>query len=185
VIAYTSFPGAPCSFVSAAAPTQNDSIITYMPIYCYESSSGGCTTTHTDTIGQLAAGTYTLSFELISTNAPGPCGSQTYLLKAIQPVTFTVTQGTTGINDAPSATVKVYPNPVFDFVIFSLTDNEPAQAEVTVLNSSGAVVKDLRLETNPGEMLHGVDLSHLSEGIYFYTIKSHEQLLSGKLVITD
>ncbi len=185
LVAITSYPGGPCSFVSSYPNTQSDTVITVKPIYCYESASGGCTTVDTHSIGPLPAGNYRVSLELISTNAPGPCGSQTYLLKAIGWADFTVTQGATGINSEPAATVKVYPNPVFDFVIFSLTNNRPAQAEVRVLNSGGAMVKDLRLETNPGEQLHGVDLSGLSEGIYFYTIKTQEQLLSGKLVITD
>jgi len=185
LVAITSFPGGPCRFESAYANVQNGTTITVKPIYCFESGSGGCTSVDTHAIGQLPAGNYRISFEFISHNNPGPCGSEPYLLKAIELLDFTVVQGTTGIKDDAAATVKVYPNPVFDFVIFSLSNDEPEQTEIKVLNSSGAVVKDLTLETNPGEQLHGVDLSNLGEGIYFYIIKTKEDLLSGKLVITD
>lgn len=185
VVAILSFPGGPCNYYGSYPPTLSNGTITFSTLYCYESNSGGCTTIDTLTLGKYAPGDYSLSFEVLSYATASPCGSPGLVLRAIGSLDFTVTQGTTGIKDAPAATVKVYPNPVFDFVIFSLTNDKPAQTEIRVLNSSGAAVKDFTLETNPGEQLHGVDLSHLSEGIYFYTIKTKEQLLSGKLVITD
>jgi len=185
VIAITSFPGGPCSFVSAFSPTQSNNTITFMPIYCYESGTGGCTSTDTHSIGQLSAGDYRLSFELISTNAPGPCGSQTYLLKGIELLDFTVTGGTVGMESEATTIQKIYPNPISDFVMFSFENKAQTDLEIKLLNANGITVKDLMLQAQAGRVNKRIDVADLDKGIYFYMIRTKEIFLSGKLVITD
>lgn len=86
-----SFPGGPCSYVSAYPIQVNNNTITVSPIYCYESNTGGCSLTDTIPLGQYIPGNYTVSFELISTNTAGPCGSLSYMLRDIETFNFTVT----------------------------------------------------------------------------------------------
>ncbi len=86
-----SFPGGPCSYVSSYPVQVNNNTITAQPIYCYESNTGGCSLTDTIFLGQYAPGNYTLSFELLSTNTAGPCGSLSYMLRDIETFNFTVT----------------------------------------------------------------------------------------------
>jgi len=185
VVAITSYPGAPCSFINAFTPTQNGNTISFMPIYCYESATGGCTTTDTHSIGQLSAGNYRLSFELLSTNAPGPCGSQQYLLKGIELLDFTVIQGTTGIESEAISIAKIYPNPVSDIVTFSLTSTVPTNSEIKILSAEGKVVKKLILKPDVAEIKQSIDISNLPNGVYFYSINAEKQILSGKLVVAN
>lgn len=177
----TTYPGGPCSFVSAFPMTQSNDTIIFDAIYCYESNGPeACSTTDTFAIGQLSEGNYVIRFRLTSTAQGGPCGSLSYMLRDIEIHPFTVGNGTVGIGSAASAVAVVSPNPVTDRVYFSFERN--GAAEVTLFDISGKAVKTQKFE-QAGNTPLMLDVADLSANVYFYRIKTETHTFTGKLVI--
>jgi len=182
VVATTSYPGGPCTYFGEYPATVNNDVVTKQAIYCYESGTGGCTLTDTFSFGPLPAGSYRLSFELLSYTNPSPCGSPGIMLKAIKQLPFTV--GTTGIEHVQTNIATIYPNPVSGFAIFSFLNHQPNEAEIQILDTRGRLIKTFRQEGETGEAEIRLDISDFKTGIYFCRIKSGKQIASGKLIIS-
>lgn len=92
-----------------------------------------------------------------------------------------VTMSTTSVKNtmANTANVKCYPNPATSVINITSTGNEPMTMQVFSL--SGQVVSTKKF--NGGTQ---TDLSHLVDGMYFYSIRNTrgEVLLHDKLVIS-
>jgi len=178
VVATTSFPGGPCSLFSSFNPTRSNDTVIVEGIYCYQGSSGGCTSTDTFSAGVFAAGDYVVRFRLTSTNTAGPCGSLSFALKDIEIHNFTVGNGTTGVEDVKNELVSAYPSPASDAVNFSFGENVQ-DAEISIHDISGALVQTMTI----GGASLKMDVSGFPAGIYFYTVASAKKSVSGKLVI--
>ena len=84
-------------------------------------------------------------------------------------VTFTVA---TNIIDQATSNIKLYPNPTMGVLNIG-TDTE---AEIYIYATDGSLVGNF-------SMIHNkrIDLSHLSNGIYFVKVKSEDQVVTRKV----
>lgn len=87
--------------------------------------------------------------------------------------------------DEPSkenqASVSVYPNPAKDKLSVELTNADLSKSiKLILINSLGQVTKEVSINTS----ISTVELTSISSGIYFYQLKSDQNLLkSGKIII--
>lgn len=75
------------------------------------------------------------------------------------------------------STVKVFPNPVTDFVEFRNSEFSAENVEVRIFNQQGKTVRQAQLSGGNGR----VDLSDLAAGVYFYELRGKGWVKSGKL----
>ncbi len=169
----TQYPGGPCSRESYIKMVQNDTII-LNSFYCYQSASGGCTSTDTFALGQLPAGTYVIRAMLSSSNVAAACGSASINLLDIGFGNFTV-QTATGV-PIINELLTVHPNPASDRIVVTGKINN---AEIRIFDITGVLAK--RFSLAEGQPL---DISDLPESIYFYALKTNERTISGKFVIS-
>lgn len=71
---------------------------------------------------------------------------------------------------------SIYPNPVSDYMII---ETKELDAQFSIFDSNGNLIKAYLLEDN----LLKIDVSNLSNGIYFYSILSKEKISTGKVVV--
>ena len=67
----------------------------------------------------------------------------------------------------------VYPNPVKDFITIQLNSIKNESLKFIVYNLLGQSVGDFELTSNNLQL----DLSHLSNGVYYYSIKNKGELI--------
>lgn len=94
------------------------------------------------------------------------------------------TEGTASMNvaDSKKKEIKVYPNPVNNFLIIDLKDENPKQNKYTIniLDSSG---KTIKIENVNAKKENKISVETLTKGVYFYTIWDTTLLLkSGKFI---
>jgi hypothetical protein len=80
---------------------------------------------------------------------------------------------------------NLYPNPADNYVEIDYTlQDANADARITIRNVLGLVVGEYGLVPN-GSKLH-IDTSHLSAGVYFYTLSLHSKnVVTKKLLIRN
>ncbi len=93
-----------------------------------------------------------------------------------------------GINDNRGTTgftvSQNHPNPAIHSTQFSLRLEKTAHVSVTTTNLVGQTVNHSDLGSmNPGNNLITLDLSGLTGGIYFYTVKVNDQKVTHKMVV--
>jgi hypothetical protein len=82
----------------------------------------------------------------------------------------------TGIpNIAPHSSVKVYPNPTSDFIIFKTQNSIPAI--VDIYNLQGQLVISKKLSDN-----NRISVNHLTNGTYIYELTQGSQINKGKII---
>lgn len=85
------------------------------------------------------------------------------------------TAGTLGTQENNLAKISIYPNPVNTVLTIS-TANNSLPEQVTVTNSVGQTIKIVKENTQK------VDMSNLSNGIYFLQIKTKEGVYNQKVI---
>jgi hypothetical protein len=89
-----------------------------------------------------------------------------------------------GIDDQANATAitKVYPNPAISFVNFDYRFNNTAtDSRIIISNILGAEI--MEVELNGYEGTKRINVSELTEGIYFYNVISNDRLIETKKLI--
>ncbi|MCF8334376.1 MAG: T9SS type A sorting domain-containing protein [Bacteroidales bacterium] len=82
----------------------------------------------------------------------------------------------------PESKLKAYPNPAKKQVTFTYTlARSIKQGTLEIRNPSGTLMKRMALRKPNGEK--SVSTRHWSPGIYFYTLRTNDDITSGKLVI--
>ena len=83
-----------------------------------------------------------------------------------------------GLNSLSSTTVQLYPNPAGNNVFISGLGNTNAQ--VSVFNAIGSLVYQIQTQ---GDKIPSLDVSSLSNGVYFLEVIQNNSALTKKLVI--
>jgi Secretion system C-terminal sorting domain len=109
--------------------------------------------------GILAAGEYTLTL-----NAAGKC---TVAVEELSAVTD----------------LKVTPNPVADLATISFDSSIHGDIAFAVSDVAGRQVYNAALFMNEGNNTIRYNVSDLSDGLYFFTIRNGEKLRAGKIVV--
>ncbi|MBL7891530.1 MAG: T9SS type A sorting domain-containing protein, partial [Bacteroidia bacterium] len=131
--------------------------------YTYTWNNGA----NTKTITGLLSGTYTVTV----TDKNG-CSSSS-----------TATILTTYINAANSESgLKIYPNPVSTYLTVELSFENNSAIKITLLNILGEIISDENL-TASKTFKKSMDVSGLTDGIYFINIKSENQSYTQKFII--
>ena len=103
---------------------------------------------------------------------------------------FEVKDTTVGINETTpdNATVKVYPNPAGNYVIFEITGKAAGKlsTEITIKNILGQTVKTIRAAEGRPLTNNKVvwDTRSIKNGVYLYTLNVAGSVKSGKIVVS-
>lgn len=78
-------------------------------------------------------------------------------------------------NNTTDATVKVYPNPVSDYIMISTPENVKVE-EISIYNTTGQLVKSFQVKEQK------LNVSNLSTGIYILNIKTSAGVQQQKII---
>ncbi len=87
-------------------------------------------------------------------------------------------------NTNPSTEVNAYPNPASQAATISVGLKDAKDFELSLYNSIGQqVIATIKINGKPGSNDVFVDLSKLNSGIYFYSVKTDNSVVTKKLII--
>ena len=87
--------------------------------------------------------------------------------------------GIVSVNESQQkAMLSIYPNPSSDHILVQLSNIESQNAFMTVSNVFGQIVQQFQLSSMHQEL----DVSHLSQGIYFLQFQTKDGLISKKFI---
>ena len=81
--------------------------------------------------------------------------------------------------------LSVFPNPTSGSFALKISDVTDGKADISIINSSGIKVKELRVENLNDETLKSISVSNLIPGIYIVKVLlDNEELYYSKIVVT-
>ncbi|OIP01782.1 MAG: hypothetical protein AUJ98_03145 [Bacteroidetes bacterium CG2_30_33_31] len=84
------------------------------------------------------------------------------------------------ISETTNQIITIYPNPANDRLNIVITDELITPTEISILDLSGRIVKILIIKSQNSQ----INISDLSEGIYFVRFYVNDEITTQKLVIT-
>ncbi|GEM_PF-5065353 len=99
-------------------------------------------------------------------------------------VQFVVGDTPTAIVKEDNSEIKVFPNPVTDFVTIRGEINNVKVSDIflRLYNTEGKLVRSVLLAGNTGNINKVIDCSNLISGIYTYTVTTNNRIFSGRIV---
>nr|MDA3866890.1 T9SS type A sorting domain-containing protein [Salinivirgaceae bacterium] len=91
------------------------------------------------------------------------------------------------ISDIENASqLAIYPNPAKKEANLGYTLTEASNVQATIYNITGQVVKTVVSKNQqPGEHLHTIDVSTMSNGVYFFNIQIGQETTTQRLIINQ
>ena len=83
-------------------------------------------------------------------------------------------------NEPNYSSLKVYPNPANEYIIFILPQNAK-QNQLTLTDIYGRVIKKIPIKENQKQIKW--DCKNIKSGVYFYKTEIHEKIYKGKILI--
>ena len=81
--------------------------------------------------------------------------------------------------------LSVFPNPTSGSFALKISDVTDGRADISIVNSSGIRVKELRVDNLNDETLKAISVSNLIPGIYIVRVLlDNEELYYSKIVVT-
>jgi len=87
------------------------------------------------------------------------------------------------LSNPPFGDLLIYPNPTVGAFTLSFSLLEKGNVNILVYNSIGELVYSEKMQNQKGMISKTVDLSALSNGMYFVQITNNQMLLSGKIIL--
>jgi len=88
-------------------------------------------------------------------------------------------------NKLDESTVNAYPNPFYDKVSISLKLEKAASVTVELYDITGRIVKTLaKEELSTGDHIFKWDASTMEPGLYFYTVRTGNEMMTQKLILS-
>lgn len=172
-----------CAFPSASCNdhTQshfvNGNTISANTLHCVGPMTVICNDTDTFLIGTLPAGTYNFVLQVDAGWGPGPC-TPGFNPGPSDTLTFVVDLAS-GIKDAISENeTSVYPNPAKDYIEISFSESE---ALIEIFSVTGQLIRS-SVQKNNGKESMKYDVSELSTGTYFISVKTVKTSTTKKFV---
>jgi|GEM_PF-3318905 len=91
---------------------------------------------------------------------------------------LTVTQAT-GLENKEFPNLKIYPNPVRDYLSIDVGDSNVSNVEISIIDLSGKIVYN----KNYNNTVNTIDVSSYNSGLYFVEIKTIKAIQKLKLII--
>jgi hypothetical protein len=85
-----------------------------------------------------------------------------------------------GLPELVQAAFKIYPNPTAGDVFIEIDEPINKPAKIEIYNSAGSIVRIISIANS--ELLK-IDLSQMSNGLYYLRMQTDSRLYSGKIVI--
>ncbi|MCD4664491.1 MAG: C10 family peptidase, partial [Bacteroidales bacterium] len=79
--------------------------------------------------------------------------------------------------------LKIYPNPVNDFLSISFTIEETESIELKIFSVTGEVVYYENNRNLRGSYVNTIDLSEIAKGVYFLNLTSEKETINRKIII--
>jgi len=136
-------------------------------------STGACSSTFCDTLTVDSLGDVSRSNSTFN----GVIGVN--VVASAKPLSFT---GVKNILDS-STELALLPNPATNFVTLKIFTEKAENATINVVDVSGKLVKEIKLNTNRGTNNAGFDVSDMSNGIYFVKVISNTKTETIKLSV--
>jgi hypothetical protein len=86
------------------------------------------------------------------------------------------------VEELATASVAVYPNPVQDAFTLTLDKNFYGNIKVRVVNTSGAVIKEYRLQKTQLRSQDRITLGNIPPGIYFINVSTLQGIVTKQLI---
>ena len=102
-----------------------------------------------------------------------------FTLTPWRPTGIDAITNTTSLNE-----VSIYPNPADHSATISVGLKEAMNFEISIFNSLGqSAIQNMKVSGMSGLNEVFIDLSKLNSGIYFYSVRSHDSVITKKLII--
>lgn len=112
--------------------------------------------------------------------------SDTLCVASIAPYIRIGDENTTTDNHTTLVEVSVVPNPNNGVFELALQNNDTdSEATLAIVNMMGQVVYFEKLAIEAGESTHSIQLTNVTNGIYFIHLKVNDKLIERKMVITN
>jgi hypothetical protein len=152
----------------------NGQTYTVDAIVSYSTDGGGTfSNTYDDVMPGIVSASGGTMYFLVSPKFTGKSGSYS--------LDLTVTRNPLGINDLSADMIKIYPNPVKDFIILDLTAFKGTFSQIQVLNTQGQQV--MQMNNVEGNQSLKVQLDNLTDGIYFLQLQTENGMISKKFIV--
>ncbi len=103
-----------------------------------------------------------------------PSAAGCYMLQIIEPVT---------IRENISSYISCKPNPTSSLATLGFNHHASGSGTITILNVNGQEVSNQKVEYKQGNNELGIDLSALTNGVYFYKVNCGDVTFVNKLII--
>jgi len=90
---------------------------------------------------------------------------------------------TVGLAENDDFSMELYPNPTNGITWLELDLPGISDIEVEITTVGGALVRNLSLNDVQGQSKHAIDLTDVSDGVYFVNVKSNKAILTKKLFL--
>ncbi len=98
--------------------------------------------------------------------------------------TYSGTPQTINNIDNKLNTINNYPNPANTSTTFIFYVNNESNGTIIIQNINGQVVDQINIETKNGKNVFLYNTENLNNGIYFYTFKNKNSIISNKMIIS-
>jgi PKD repeat protein len=92
--------------------------------------------------------------------------------------------GASGIESNTENSLSIYPNPTKGLIHISLGNMGNSNVEISVYNYIGAFVKNVKVQNIVDNNIT-IDLSDQSQGIYYISVKSEDQIITRKITLVN
>jgi hypothetical protein len=92
--------------------------------------------------------------------------------------------GNVGTKEIPGiSSINISPNPASDFMMFRAYNSKTQQIQFSISDMAGKTLYDDTFTAQTGNIEKSIDVSSLTAGMYFFTVKSQEGKMTQKVII--